>query len=184
MRKIINFLIITLFLIILLANFPKTYSKYETDAMGSTDVEAAYYVINTEYQTDTIKMFDLVPSNDQYVYTFSVANNKDGKRLETRLKYNLKIRATTNLPLTYELYKIVNNEDVLFKDIDEVIPDDYGTYFRHISTEDEYFSYIYDEINYYKLIVNFPEEFNSSQYQDIIEFMEIIIDSKQLVDGE
>ena len=69
---------------------------------------------------------------------FSVANNKDGKRLETRLKYNLKIRATTNLPLTYELYKIVNNEDVLFKEIDEVIIDDYGTYFRHILTEDEF----------------------------------------------
>lgn len=184
MKKIINFLIITLFLIILLANFPKTYSKYETDAMSSIDVEAAYYVINTEYQTDTVKMFDLVPSNNQYVYTFSVANNKDGKRLETRLKYNLKIRATTNLPLTYELYKIVNNEDILFKDVDEVIPDNYGTYFRHISTEDEYFSYIYDEINYYKLIVNLSEEFNSSQYQDIVEFMEIIISSKQLLDGE
>ena len=184
MKKIINFLIITLFLIILLANFPKTYSKYETDAMGRTDVETAYYVINAEYQNDTIKMFDLVPSNNQYVYTFSVANNKDGKRLETRLKYNLKIRATTNLPLTYELYKIVNSEDVVFKTADEVILDDYGTYFRHISTEDEYFSYIYDETNYYKLVVNFPEEFNNSQYQDIVEFMEIIIDSKQLLDGE
>lgn len=184
MKKIINFLIITLFLIILLANFPKTYSKYETDAMGRTDVETAYYVINAEYQTDTIKMFDLVPSNNQYVYTFSVANNKDGKRLETRLKYNLKIRATTNLPLTYELYKIVNSEDVVFKAADEVILDYYGTYFRHISTEDEYFSYIYDETNYYKLVVSFPEEFNNSQYQDIVEFMEIIIDSKQLLDGE
>lgn len=177
---------LTIALVLLICIVPKTFSKYESTMSGITSVDAAYYVLGTEYQYQTIELPTIIPSDDAYVYTFSIANNKDGKRLETRLEYDLSVRTTTNLPLTYELY--MNTDDInnasSIKVSDSVSPDEDGTYFRHITTNKAFFSYLYDEVNYYTLVVNFPSEYNNFKYQDIVDVIEIRIDSRQLLSGE
>lgn len=179
-------LILTLFLVIVICITPRTFSRYETNVTGNTKVETAFYVLKTDYQYQTITLPTMVPREEPYTYTFSISNNKDGKRLETRLVYNISIRTTTNLPLTYELYK--NEEDITdatsIKDTDDITKDEDGTYFRIITTNREYFSYLYDETNIYTLVITFPSEYNSAQYQDITEFIEITIDSKQIIDED
>ena len=112
-NRIEKLVILTMVLVLLICVIPKTFSKYESDMSGVAEVETAFYVVATDYQYQTIALPTIVPTDEPYVYTFSVANNKDGKRLETRLEYNLSIRTTTNLPLTYELYK--NDSDVSIK---------------------------------------------------------------------
>lgn len=181
-NRIEKLVILTMVLVLLICVIPKTFSKYESDMSGVAEVETAFYVIATDYQYQTIALPTIVPRDEPYVYTFSVANNKDGKRLETRLEYNLSIRTTTNLPLTYELYK--NDSDVSIKVSDDVMADDDGTYFRYITTNREFFSYLYDEVNYYTLVVNFSKEFMDFNYQDIADVIEITIDSKQILSGE
>ena len=96
------------------------------------------------------------------------------------------IRTTTNLPITYELYKNITNlnEATSIKISDEVKKDADGTYFRYIVTNEDYFSYVDDEVNYYTLVVYFPSEYSSFKYQDVVEFIEINIDSMQMIEGE
>lgn len=173
-------------LIFVICIMPRTFSKYETNMNSTADIQTAFYVLKTDYQYQTIKLPDIIPSDDPYVYTFSVSNNKDGNRLETRLAYNLSIRTTTNLPLTYELYK--NATDLTtatsIKTDDEVREDEYGTYFRYITTNTDYFSYLYDETNTYTLVINFPKKYNDYTYQGLVEFIEITFDSRQLTDND
>lgn len=180
-NNIMKLLILTLLLVIIICIIPKTFSRYQTNTSADANLQAAFYVLKTSYEYQTIKLPQLEPRDEPYEYTFSIANNKDGKRLETRLVYNLSIRTTTNLPITYKLYKGTSTDAEISN---EVIKDEDGTYFRKISANREYFSYLYDEVNTYKLVINFPSEYNNFEYQDIAEFIEIIIDSKQIIDGE
>jgi len=57
-----------------------------------------------------------------------------------------------------------------------------GTYFRYIKTDKIYFTHLYDEVNNYQLVVNFPSEYKDAKYQDIYELLEITIDSRQIID--
>ena len=185
-NNIIKLVVLMMILIGLLYILPITFSRFESNILGSASVEAALYILNADYQTNTIALPSIVPRDEPYTYTFSVANNKDGKRLETKLKYNLMIRTTTNLPITYELYKNITNlnEATSIKISDEVKKDADGTYFRYIVTNEDYFSYVDDEVNYYTLVVYFPSEYSSFKYQDVVEFIEINIDSMQMIEGE
>ena len=54
--------------------------------------------------SNNIKLTDLIPSNDKYVYTFSIQNYKDNDICEVDMIYDVLIKTTTNLPLNYELY--------------------------------------------------------------------------------
>ncbi len=160
-----------------------TYAKYEIHAKSVAPLEYALYIINLEPVSDTVKLSEIKPSNDEYVYAFSVSNFKDKKRLEVNLEYSLVIRSTTNLPLEYRLvvnddYK-TNTSNAFVSD--EVVADSDGTYFRIMKAPDSNFSYRDDETNYYYLIVKFPLNYVDSKYQDITEFLSIEINSKQVI---
>lgn len=116
------------------------------------------------------------------MYTFSISNNKNNQRTETTLEYELNIITTTNLPLLYKLYK---NEDyktgtnIVTKDT--TAADEYGTIFRTISTNKEIFVHTENQTNIYTLVVSFPQEYNKTEYQDIIEAIIVEINSRQLI---
>lgn len=143
---------------------------------------AAFYLLNDEYQSKNIKLDALEPRDDEYVYTFSISNNKNNQRTETTLEYELNIITTTNLPLLYKLYK---NEDyktgtnIVTKDT--TAADEYGTIFRTISTNKEIFVHTENQTNIYTLVVSFPQEYNKTEYQDIIEAIIVEINSRQLI---
>ena len=100
------------------------------------------------------------------------------------MEYDLKIRTTTNLPLEYRLYSNQNYNDTDALNIitsDEITQDEDGTYFRIIKTNTESFSYKEKKENIYQLVVYFPQKYNTINYQDIIEGIEISVDSKQVI---
>jgi len=127
-----------------------------------------------------INLDSIVPSETMYEYDFSVSNYNEEKRLETNAKYNIIIRTTTNLNLEYYLYENDNLTDILIDR--QFIQDEDGTYFYIMKTNDEYFSYKENQSNNYTLKIKFPIEYISSEYQDIRESIEIIINSSQVVD--
>lgn len=176
-------LLISFILLISVGIVSITYAKYEIHAKSVAPLEYALYIINLEPVSDTVKLSEIKPSNDEYVYAFSVSNFKDKKRLEVNLEYSLVIRSTTNLPLEYRLvvnddYK-TNTSNAFVSD--EVVADSDGTYFRIMKAPDSNFSYRVDETNYYYLIVKFPLNYVDSKYQDITEFLSIEINSKQVI---
>lgn len=179
---IAKLLVNILFIILIFILLNRTFAKYKTEATSQAEIQAAFYLLNDEYQTAEVKLDSLEPRDDEYVYSFSVSNNKSNKRTETSLEYELKIVTTTNLPLSYKLYK---NEDYKtgtnIITSDTILPDEYGTFFRTICTEKEIFTYSENKTNIYTLVVKFPKEYNKTEYQDIIEAIAIEIESKQLI---
>ena len=179
---IIVFLLIDLLSVLIIVN--TSNARYESTAVASTELEVALYALE-EDDDYTIALEEMVPREDPYVYRFTVTNtDKNGRLTDTRLYYDLKIITTTNMHLTYKLYK---NQNYLSDGatniitLDRVIADEDGTFFRHLTTNRVYFGYQQVETNEYTLLVYFPETFKDSQYQDLIESIQIRIDSQQAV---
>ena len=175
-----------LFVLLLLTVFltPTTLSKYSTSTDSSAETQIAFYLLKATYQTSTVLLEEITPRNQPYTYTFAVSNTNGTKRTETNLQYDLSIKTTTNLPLTYELYM---NSVYTDANADEVITnstttqDSDGTYFNIFTTDTEYFSYSYNQTNNYQLVVYFPSNCVDEMYQDIVELIEIRIESKQVM---
>ena len=79
-----------------------------------------------------------------------------------------------------ELYDDENSNMALTRN--EVDTDEDGTYFRYLETANETFEYVNIKKNVYQLVVYFPQEYNTENYQDIIESIEINIDAKQVIE--
>ena len=179
---IIVFLLVDLLAVLIIIN--TSNARYESTAVSNTELEIALYALE-EDDTYTISLNKMVPREDPYVYRFTVTNtDKNGHLTDVRLYYDLKIITTTNMHLDYALYK---NQNYLSEgassivNLDIVAPDNDGTFFRTLTTSRVYFGYQAVETNEYTLLVYFPETYKDSTYQDLIESIQINIDSQQAV---
>ena len=172
-------------LAILLFILPITYSRFQSTRTPNTEIETAFYIIDSNYETKSVHLDDLVPSDTPYTYNFTVANNNGTDRAETDIEYTIEITSTTNLPLTYALYL---NQEYTDEDSTNIIindttqPDEYGTYFKKMVTESKKFSHLKDESNSYQMTVVFPKEYEDFEYQGIIEGIIITVKSKQVIE--
>lgn len=181
----ISFLSLLLLISIFLT--PTTLSKYESNTSSVARPQVAFYLLKTNYQTEAILLDEIAPRNEPYTYEFTVSNNDGTTRTETNLQYDLSIRTTTNLPLTYELYLNSQYTDANAESAitgENVIQDSDGTYFNTFTTDTQYFNYSYNETNEYQLVVYFPSNYIDEMYQDIIDSIEITVDSKQVINTQ
>lgn len=189
-KKLLKSNKLTLAIIILaliLTLIPIAYSRLYGEAESDSKIETAIYILNTDYYEKEIKLDEIAPSDTPYVYNFKIANNNKTDRTETKLEYNLKIVTTTNLPLSYKLYMNEdynnnNSTNIITKDTIEKTGEE-GAYFRTLETNKQTFNFTKDEENIYHLVVTFPKEYDSFEYQDIIEGITICIDSKQIIEN-
>ena len=181
----INLLVILL--LILIKIMPVTLSKYQSSGIGNMNSNIAFYLLTVDYLTQRIKLSDLTPSDNPYVYTFTVGNEKDSKTSEVDIEYILSFVTTTNLPLRYELYENSNYQDEnavnLINDSNTVIEkDEDGAYFQKFTFEKENLYFNNPSTNTYTLLVYFDKSNNDAKYQDTVEGLRIIVDSKQIID--
>ena len=176
--------IIILFLLML--TVPFAYSKLFSQTESDTQIETAFFILKEDYYEASINLGNLIPRDEPYTYKFRIANNDGTNRLETKMEYHLRIITTTNLPITYRLYideeytqegstNVITN-DTLIRDEGED-----GAYFRTLDTESKTFNFEQNEENIYQLVVTFPKEYDSFEYQDIIEGITIQIEAKQII---
>lgn len=184
--KLNRLTLILIIFIILLIIVPITYSKFQSNANSNADVKTAFYIIDSNSENKQIVLDKMIPQDEPYTYNFIVANNNGEKRCETNMEYTLTITTTTNLPLTYKLYLNEKYTDLNSKNIiisEETAPDDDGTYFKTIKTNKLTFSHEKDESNIYQLVVEFPKQYNTTDYQDSVEAIIINVDSKQIIEN-
>ena len=182
----INLLIIIL--LILLKLLPVTLSRYESNATGETNTNIAYYLLEPNYYTDNIKLNTLGIQQEPYVYNFTISNFNENDHSEVDLTYILSIVTTTNIPLRYELYEnedytSINKTNLITTNNTVIEPDSDGTYFQTITMNEEEMLYSEDVTNNYTLLIYYDVNNADSKYQDTIEGIRIIIDSKQEVDS-
>lgn len=185
-----------------------SYSLFESEASSTASIDVAFFVLDDNYENETIILDDMEPGDVQYC-KFSIANyivdEEDDSNIvsETDMKYTLKIRTTTNLPLKYELYRNQSiDSDNLVNILDEdysnaMYLDTYSTYFQKLVLEDESddlklegvtdsgeFYLDVPTMNTYILKIELPEEYNSIVFQDRMECIEISVDAKQILDDD
>lgn len=180
----IGFLVLLLIVVIFLT--PTTFSRYESSGISDTGMDVAFYLLKTDYHTENILISEIVPRDEPYTYTFDVSNFKGNKRSETNMQYDLSIKTTTNLPLEYELYldeEYTSNSATNILSSSSPIQDDDGTYFINFTTPTRYFYHTANETHTYQLVVYFPEDYIGHEYQDIYESVQIIVDSKQVINN-
>ena len=175
-------------LITAIAILPKVFSRYQSSATSNPNIDVAFYIINTEYQSQHIVLSKMEPSSIPYLVNFTVSNNDGTNRLGVDAVYDLRIITTTNLPLSYKLYKNEHYNDTGAVDIisstTSVAADSDGTYFKTMVAPSENFSFRANQSYSYQLAVYFPTDYMSYNYQDIVESIEIVVDSKQYIEED
>lgn len=158
-------------------------SKYESISNSYANVDIAFYLLKEDYKTMTIDLASIVPRDNEYIFEFSIGNQEGEQIAEVDLEYELTLRATTNLPLGYKLYL---NEEYTSEGSTNIIKentvnaDEYGTYFRTMTTEKILLKYTEGKTNLYQLVVTFPSNYNQEIYQNILELLEINVNAEQV----
>ena len=157
-----------------------TYSKYSSSANGDAAANIAFFIVDVGTYENTISLNNLEPSNNDYIYKFTVNNFKNNKRTNVKLDYNFEFLTTTNLPLTYKIYKEGTNNIITSNEIIQ----DGDMYFNKLSTNEAgSFSYEENQTEEYTLVVNFPITYNDKpdEYQGLIDSFMIKINATQRV---
>ena len=159
-----------------------SYARYYSKKAMKLDVVAALYVLDEgEYKFD-MDLEGLLPSNENYTYLFTIANFKGNKSSNVDLEYTMKIVTTTNLPLTYKLYKNENpGTDLLTNKV--VSQDDNNAWYNVFTINTpSMLRYNTNTTDSYYLVVNFPESYkNNLDYANKIESVTVYVYSKQVI---
>lgn len=177
-RLKLEIIILLILLVMLCFLIPFTLSRFKSEARGDAEIDVAFYLLNDTYTHQNITLEEMKPG-DNKSYTFSVSNTDGTNRSEVTLDYEVLVRATTNLPLEYELEEIVDNNETDVILSNDIVTDDDGTYFKEIKTSSETFEYDDDYTKLYKLTIKYPGDSKSHILQGICESIEIKILSKQ-----
>ena len=91
----------------------------------------------------------------------------------------MQLKTTTNLPLQFELMLEGQDETQIAQT--ETLQDEDGMYCILMSTDLKEFGLTKEE-HKYSLSITFPKEYKvNSEYSDVIELVEITVDSKQKI---
>ena len=182
MRYLFIFLIFMAILLII-SSSDITSSRYETETNVNMEPQLAFFLANVENQSGQLKLEDILPSNDAYIYRFNVSNFYKTKKANVDLKYKIEIITTTNLPLTFKVYR-GNDLDTNIISDDYYDSDSNGVYYRHLVIDDEYYlNYNQKTTDVYTLSVEFPERYKNfyEEYAGVMELVDIKINAEQVV---
>ena len=165
----------------------RTFSSYQTVVTGDISSNIAFYLAKADYQVQQIYLSSLTPRSAPYVYNFSVANRDGNKTSDVDIEYVLKVMATTNLPLRFELYmneNYTNNgaTNLATSQNTTIEYDEYNTIFKVITLSKEELLYSTPSTNNYTLLIYYDASNTNAKYQDTIESIRIVTDSRQIIE--
>lgn len=146
--------------------------------MESINSNLANFVFNDQSLDQIDINIDNLYPGSELEYPFYISNSKNSKVSDVKIMYQLTIKTYHFIPLTIELYKVVNGTDTKVGECDE-------TYSRNSSNElvcnmpiEELNKENIDQNNY-KLKVVFPSDYSGSEYSSLVDFIKIDIKSYQ-----
>ncbi len=184
LKKSMFILFLVAIIIIAIVLIRNTLSRYETVATSEKDVDVAFWMLHDDFQSATMIIKDIYPSNQSFDYSFTVSNfeeNEQGeitKRAETDLEYEFIITTTTNLPFEYAIEK----DGQILSTQQNIITDEDGTYYREIKIEPSQMLQGEDLTDHYVLKVTFPKENDTNaEFSDLIEYIKLDIHATQII---
>ena len=161
-----------------------TDAKYESSKDVKVNVDKAIFLLKPTDMIFNLNTYEIVPSNNKYNYTFSIANYDDTKQSEVDMEYTIEIRTTTNLPLNISLYRNVSDinsaTNILTK---ETVNDSNGVWYNLYKINQKYNLNYTDRItDTYTLSINFPTDYKTNKlYAGMMEAIEIRISANQVI---
>ena len=112
-----------LFLILFLAGylFQVAYARYEVNTKLNSNIKKALYILGTDNLSFNLEPDGIVPSDNPYVYKFSVSNFNEKNDTDVDIYYNVSVKTTTNLPINIKLYRNENYDDNILKKTELII---------------------------------------------------------------
>lgn len=71
----IKILIILILIFVLVKICQYTFALFQSKSNTTANIDVAYYILNEDYKDMTLNLGRILPRDDPYVYTFSIANN-------------------------------------------------------------------------------------------------------------
>lgn len=178
-RRILMILIAAVMLVFSLGI---TYSFFTSNASGSANQNIARFIFNTEsLEQLQIPLIDLKPGTNED-YLFSVSNNYLEHTSEVSIKYLLTIKTYHIVPLSIELYKIGDEEELILTCDENHTRNDQNELV--CNTQEQIMNHSTSRLDNYKLKVIFPNEYNSSVYADLVDYINIEIKSWQITEEQ
>lgn len=177
-------ILLLLFLAFYILN--RSFASYESNARLNAGIDQALYIFGTDEIDFNLDPEQIVPSDDPYVYKFSIQNYDDEKDTDVDIEYTVDLRTTTNLPITIKLYRNENYDAAGANNLlgDPVIKqDEDSAYYRTYNQLGAYdMPYTARTKDIYTIVINYPKSFSDYEvYADYIEDIEITIKSKQVI---
>ena len=166
--------------IVLICGSGITYSLFTSSSRLVANQKIAQFVFNAT-KTDVIELpiTNLNPGAKSE-YKFQVTNNIDNKRSDVTIKYQMTIKTFHFMPLEINLYK--ENEETPLLTCEESSRNTDNEVV--CNTEVQTMNYKLNATDNYKLVIEFPEEFNDDSYTDLVDYIDIEIKSWQAIGGE
>ena len=166
--------------IVLICGSGITYSLFTSSSRLVANQKIAQFVFNAT-KTDVIELpiTNLNPGAKSE-YKFQVTNNIDNKRRDVTIKYQMTIKTFHFMPLEINLYK--ENEETPLLTCEESSRNTDNEVV--CNTEVQTMDYKLNATDNYKLVIEFPEEYNDDSYTDLVDYIDIEIKSWQAIGGE
>ncbi len=162
------------------------YARYEIRAKVNANIDKALYIFEDEKLSFNLDTQGIVPSNQQYTYRFSVSNYNASKHSDVDLSYKVKVRTTTNLPITVGMY--VNELPSASGAVNQfqsatTLQDEDDAWYRLYTTVNEYeMDYVDNDTDIFTMVIDFPATYAvDATYADYLESIEVILESKQII---
>ena len=157
-----------------------TYSLFTSDTQGILDQKIAKFVFDAK-KTDLIEL----PVNDLYPgqsidYTFQVANTMESKKSEVTISYQMIIKTYHFMPLDIKLYKIVDGKEEPILTCDESFSWNENNELL-CNTATQRMEHSQEILDDYKLKITFPEQYNSEEYSELVDYIDLEIKSWQTI---
>lgn len=179
MNKKVFFVILLATLIVFFSGI--TYSFFNSTAkLSSSNQGIASFIFETQNLEKIELALDGLKPGDKKEFLFSVTNKKKEKVSDVTVEYRLKIKTYHFIPLVINLYKMENDKETFIGACDE-------TASRNTDNElvcnmpIDILSNTMEQINNYKLKIDFPSEYNDISYSNLVDFINIEIDSWQKI---
>ena len=110
-RFLIVILVMFILIVVAIKLLQIAYASYESQAKLNANIDKALYILKTGGMNFNIDLDKIEPSSKPYIYKFSISNFDGNRQSDVDIEYQMNITTTTNLPLTYELYRNENYDD-------------------------------------------------------------------------
>lgn len=180
MEKKYKILIIIVVFIMFVFTSGITYSFFHSTTTINTNQNIAKFIFNTEsLDALNIALSDLKPG-DNKEYTFDISNQNNEVTSDVIINYEMSIKTYHFIPLIIKLYKIEDSIETLVMNCDESYSRDSENKLV-CNTDTIELSHTDSKIDTYKLKIEFPSEYNTTEYTSLVDFIDIEIKSWQKI---